>query len=145
MKFVTQITMKDVACNKKYLGIDWGEKRIGLAQGDSETRMAGPFKVVGGLKEVLEIIKKEKINFVVIGQPFKMRGIELEMGKSFSEFFDRLKSKCPVPIFTVDERLSSLAADSLVGTKKTKASRDAIAAMLILQSYFDSNPTLTLP
>ena len=100
--------------------------------------MASPFKIVSGLREVLEIVNKEEIDFVVVGQPFKMRGRDLEMGKSFADFFNRLKSKSPVPVFTVDERLSSLAADALVGSKKTKASRDTVAAMLILQSYFDN-------
>lgn len=131
--------MSLITQNNKYLGIDWGEKRIGLALGDSETKMAGPFKVVSSLKEVVESVNKEKIDFVVIGQPFKMRGVEHELGKAFTDFFESLKRKCPVPVFTVDERLSSLAADSLVGTKKTKASRDAVSAMIILQSYFDSS------
>ena len=50
-----------------------------------------------------------------------------------------MKNKIGVPIELVDERLSSKAADALVGSKKTKAPRDMLAAMLILQTYLDKH------
>ena len=53
------------------------------------------------------------------------------------KFIDELKSKIKIPLELVDERLSSKAADALTGNKKTKFSRDAISAMIILQSYLD--------
>ena len=67
---------------------------------------------------------------------------ELEVtDEKYNKFIEELKSKISLPIKTVDERLSSKAADALVGDKKTKASRDEIAAMLILQSYLDTKET----
>lgn len=120
----------------KYLGIDWGEKRIGLALGDSETKIATPFKVVGGIDEIIKIIKDEDINTAVVGVPLKMGGGE-KISDEFIRFIDLLKEKISIPIYKVDERLSSKAADALAGGKKVKAERDAIAAMLILQSYLD--------
>ena len=123
---------------KKYLGIDWGEKRIGLALGDSETKLASPFCVVAQASEVIDIINKEKIDYLMIGQPIKMSGAKDNFTKGFEEFLDFIKSNCDIPVELIDERLTSKAADALSGTKKTKASRDSLAAMLILQSYFDT-------
>lgn len=124
--------------NKKYLGIDWGEKRIGLALGDSETKLASPFKVVGGIEEIVNIIKDEGIDEIIIGAPLKMSNSKLRMSNEFLDFFELLKNKISIPIKKIDERLSSKAADALAGDKKTKASRDALAAMIILQTYLDS-------
>lgn len=120
-----------------YLGIDWGEKRIGLALGDSETRIATPFKVVAGMSDIFPIIKEEEIDIIVIGKPYSISNSKFKISKEFSYFLNTLKEKTGVQIFTVDERLTSKAADALVGNKKTKAARDSIAAMLILQSYLD--------
>lgn len=122
---------------KRYLAIDWGLSRIGLAAGDSETKIAIPFKVAADIKEVLAVIKKEKIDEVVIGQPIKMSGEKNNLTAGFDLFFNALKINTSLPIILVDERLSSKAADALSGTKKTKAKQDAVAAMLVLQSYFD--------
>lgn len=120
----------------KYLGIDWGEKRIGLSLGDSELKIASPFKVVSGLNELVDIIKKEEIDEIIIGDPIKMSGRESDRAE-FDEFVGNLKKKTSLSIELIDERLTSKAADSLPGDKKTKSERDAIAAMLILQTYLD--------
>ena len=122
--------------DKKYLGIDWGEKRIGLSLGNASTKMATPYGVVNSRKELLEIIKTEEIDEIVLGVPISLSGNKY-LGEEFEKFHIFLKEKTGLKIQTVDERLSSKAADSLPGTKKTKASRDAIAAMLILQTYLD--------
>ena len=125
--------------NKKYLGIDWGKVRIGLAIGYSETKMAMPFKVVKNINDIINIIRDEEINIVVIGEPRKMQNKNLKMDNEFLKFINLLEDKINIPIKKIDERLSSLAADALEGNKKTKASRDALAAMLILQTYLDSS------
>jgi putative Holliday junction resolvase len=122
---------------KKYLGIDWGEARIGLALADSESKLATPHKVVPTFEEVLEVVREEQIDMIVVGQPVKMGGEELGLQKEFADFLGDLKNQTRLPISIIDERLTSKAADALPGDKKTKAERDAIAAMLILQSYLD--------
>jgi len=121
---------------KKYLGIDWGLSRIGTALGDSETKMAFPFKTVYNLKEILELIEIENIDEIVLGKPLKMSGSS-QLNNDFKKFSKELENKIEIPFKYIDERLSSKASDALVGDKKTKASRDEISAMLILQSYFD--------
>ena len=123
---------------KKYLGVDWGEKRIGLALADSETGIAVPFKTVEAAAEVAKVVKDEEVDVVVVGRPGRITNYELQItNKKYNKFIDDLKKKITVPIKLVDERLSSKAADALPGDKKTKSSRDEIAAMLILQSYLD--------
>jgi putative Holliday junction resolvase len=121
----------------KYLGIDWGEKRIGLALGDSETKIATPYKVVSSIDEVIKAVKDEDINVVVVGKPFQISDFRFQISDEFNGFLNLLKNKVNIPVKTVDERLSSKAADALGGDKKTKAARDAVAAMLILQTYLD--------
>jgi putative Holliday junction resolvase len=122
---------------EKYLGIDWGEKRIGLALGDSLTKTATPFKIVGGIQDIIKIVKEEEIDVIVIGEPLKMSDIEYPLSDDFLKFLKALKNKLQIPVEKIDERLSSLGADALLGDKKTKAPRDTVAAMLILQNYLD--------
>ena len=121
----------------KYLGIDWGEKRIGLALADSETKLATPFKTVEDADGIVRALEDEQIDIIVLGKPYQISNLQLPISKQFEEFLNELKNKTNIAIELVDERLSSKAADALVGNKKTKANRDEIAAMLILQSYLD--------
>lgn len=121
----------------KYIGIDWGEKRIGLAFGESGANVAVPHKVVSSLNEVIAEIKEEEVDCVVLGKPVKLSGSEENMTDGFSDFLKKLRSQIDITIELIDERLTSLAADARIGDKKTKAPRDSIAAMEILQSYLD--------
>jgi putative holliday junction resolvase len=123
--------------DRQYLGIDWGEKRIGLALADGETKMALPLGTVSNLKELLKVIKEENITAIIIGLPQKMSGEEAD-NKGFLNFLKELKEKSEIEVIAIDERLSSKAADALFGGKKDKAQRDEIAATLILQSYLDT-------
>ena len=123
---------------KLYLGIDWGEKRIGLAMANSLLKIAIPLQTVVNLEELLNVAKKESINELVLGYPVKMSGQDQDENSPFSIFLKKIKSKINIPVHLVDERLSSLEADQRVGTKKSKASRDEIAAMIILQSFLDN-------
>lgn len=121
---------------QQYLGVDWGEKRIGLAMADAETRLALPFMTVADLRSLLAIIETEDVGLVIIGSPRKMAGEEAS-NPLFLHFLRELKSKSAVPVVTVDERLSSKAADALPGGKRDKAGRDEIAAVIFLQNYLD--------
>jgi putative Holliday junction resolvase len=122
----------------KYLGVDWGEERIGLASGDSEVSLALPLKTVSTLAEVLAIIHEEETDVVVLGDPRKMSGAAADSARWLS-FYAQLKERGGRRVELVDERLSSLAADALEGEEEEKADRDQIAASLILQDYLDKN------
>jgi putative Holliday junction resolvase len=123
---------------KKYLGIDWGEVRIGLATADSEVNLALPLKTVSDLAGVLNAIKEEEIDVIVLGSPKKMSGEKAD-SPSWLSFLEELKERSGKPVELVDERLSSLAADALEGEEGEKADRDEIAATIILQDYLDIN------
>ena len=123
--------------NIRLIGIDWGEKRLGVALAESEVCLATPFMAAANLSELLHIITAEKIDLIVLGEPQKMRGKTNDINPQFKEFLRLLKTKTDLRIELIDERLSSKNADALVGSKKTKAPRDAVAAMIILQSYLD--------
>lgn len=120
----------------KYLGLDWGEKRIGLATADNEVNMALPLKTVASLAEVLVIILEEEIDIIIVGSPQKMNGTVAD-NQIWRHFIDELAERSGRRIELVDERLSSLAADALFGEDYDKAGRDEIAATIILQSYLD--------
>lgn len=118
------------------LGIDWGEKRIGLALGDSATKVATPWKTVADLSEVLTAVAEEGPEIVVVGAPYKYPGSS-ELSDDFVRFLKRLKGEVRAEVVTVDERLTSKEADSLPGDAKLKADRDPLAAMLILRQYLE--------
>ena len=119
-----------------YLGVDWGEKRIGLATADSEVKLSLPLKTVATLTEVLDVLKEEETDIIVIGAPQKMSG-EAANNPLWVNFVAQLKEKSGLPVEMIDERLSSLAADALGGPDNQTAGRDEIAASIILQSYLD--------
>lgn len=122
---------------KKYLGIDWGEKRIGLATAEEELNMALPLGTVADIAGILQVIGEEEITQIVLGRPYKMAGLEHELNPVFLKFVADLEAQVNIPIIQIDERLSSLAADAMGGPKKMRAGRDEIAAALILQNYLD--------
>lgn len=123
----------------KYLGIDYGTKRIGLAFGDAETKTAVVFGTVKNIDEIISVINKEEVDAVVVGKPYSIVNVAHDLPENFRTFINELTSKLPekVKIIFEDERLSSKYADSLFGGKKDKASRDEIAAVSILQGYLD--------
>ncbi|MGI6374095.1 MAG: Holliday junction resolvase RuvX [Patescibacteria group bacterium] len=123
---------------KKYLGVDWGEKRIGLAIANSELKMALPFKTISSLAELLTLIETEEIDELILGQPIKLSGQAAD-NPQWLEFVKKLNQLSQVKVRLVDERLSSLAADALFSGLKEQAPRDETAAMIILQNYLDAN------
>ena len=126
---------------KNYLGIDWGEKRIGLALADSDNNIATPFKTIENISKLLEIIKEEEINELVVGLPKKMSGEQADNVK-FMKFVEILKKRLvdkKVKINFIDERLSSVQADSLTFKGIKQLGRDSLSAMIILQSFLDRN------
>jgi putative Holliday junction resolvase len=125
---------------KKYLGLDYGTKRIGLAIGDDYAKTAVVFGTVENLNEVKKIVAAEDIEIIVIGAPYSVIDSSRELPINFQKFLAELKAMLPdIKIILEDERLSSKYADSLIGGKKTKAGRDEIAAISILQGYLDRN------
>lgn len=124
----------------KYLGIDYGRKKIGLAV--SEGMIAEPLKVVRfGKKEVAlakieQIVKTESIEKVIIGVS------EGKMGEETREFTKLLKEKISAEVFFQDETLSTQSAQELsltanIKRRKRREMEDAYSAAIILQAYID--------
>ena len=131
----------------RYLGIDYGQKRTGLAVCDRAETIASPLKVLTvGRRELVasiaEIVERENIEAIVLGLPLNMDGTAGRQAKSVQDFARRIKEHVRGPVYFHDERLSSFEAEGkLSGSgltrKKKKARLDAVAAAAILQSFLD--------
>ncbi|OPZ77169.1 MAG: putative Holliday junction resolvase [Alphaproteobacteria bacterium ADurb.Bin438] len=129
--------------NKPLLGIDFGEKRIGLALSDSLLMIASPYKIVYSVKEFDAEIQKLDLGGVIVGYPLQMNGEEGEIAKKARAFGDRIYTKFKLPIFLKDERLSSCAVERMMieefdlSREKRKKAIDKNAAAFILQGFLD--------
>jgi putative Holliday junction resolvase len=130
----------------RYLAIDYGTKRTGLAICDQAETITSPLTVIEGqkqlLKKIKEIIAKEKVNAVVLGLPLNMDGTESSQTKFVLKFAEQLKSHLNIPIHLHDERLSSFGAqqklyEANLTRGKRKKRLDAVAAADILESFLE--------
>jgi putative Holliday junction resolvase len=133
----------------KILGIDYGEKRVGLAVSDPSNMVARSLKVLmrnetrRWLGEMKEIIEQNKIGKIVIGLPRNMNGSLGEKGKEVLAFVKVLEKVVNVPIVTWDERLTTVSAEKVLvqaelSRKKRRDILDKLSACIILQNYLDS-------
>lgn len=121
----------------KYIGIDWGEKRIGLAVADDVTWFAMPLAVVYSFDELIDFLIKEEPSRLVVGMPYTMEGKSGAAVQKVKNFIGLIKERINLPIDEIDERLTSRAADSLYKDKTDLEEKDAVAAMVLLQDYID--------
>ncbi len=122
----------------KILGIDYGERKVGLSL--SAGSLALPWKILNNFKSnqelieiIIEIIKQEKVEAVVIGMPLSLDGKLSVQTRVVKEFFELFKKNISIPLFAVDERYSSQMAQTQLAGKND----DAQAAANILQTYLD--------
>lgn len=124
------------------MALDYGTKRIGLASGDLEVKIAFPRGVIENkgidfvIERVLALSEELDVKNIIIGLPLSMKE-EQKPNKILSEIdnLSELLSKNGLKVFLVDERLSSFEASNLTGQK---FKIDAHAAQIILQRYFDN-------
>ncbi len=126
-----------------YLGIDWGEKKIGLAIADEEMRMAFANQVILNDKNIWEnlssIIDEYSIEKIVIG--LSTNDVQTDNEKKIRLFADELKSKFNVEVFFTEEMFSTREAQTNLraqDVKKLDSKDDAEAARILLQSYLDN-------
>ena len=129
------------------LGIDWGEKRIGLAFADSigVALPVNPAVSSSKRKRFLQIenfIKERSINEIVVGYPLNMSGSVGFKAKEVDLFIAELERRFHLPVHRVDERLSSHSVEQGLKFQKKKPSRqsgeiDSRAAALILQDFIE--------
>jgi putative holliday junction resolvase len=130
----------------RYLAIDYGTRRTGLAICDPSETIVSPLAVIEGQKnlaeKILEIIARENVEAIVLGLPLNMDGTAGSQAKMSTRFAEELKKRANIPVHFQDERLSSFAAEEKLApadfTRKKKAKRlDAIAAAQILESFLE--------
>ena len=135
----------------RYLAIDYGLKRTGLAICDDGESITSPLKVLTEPKllvdSIVKIAKEEEVGAIVIGLPLNMDdGSEGPMAKRVREFASEFEGRIDLPIFFQDERLSSFDAEGkmagLYTRKKKKGRLDAVAAASILQTFLDNKNNL---
>lgn len=134
----------------RFLGIDYGTKRIGLAVGDDSAGIASPLETIevrGGTadhaRQVTSVAQAYEVDAFVIGLPVNMDGTEGKQAKLTRRFGVALNATDPRPIHYFEEQLSSVAARELLRStglprKKQKALEDTIAAQVILQEFLDA-------
>jgi putative Holliday junction resolvase len=130
----------------RYLAIDYGTKRTGLAICDSGETIVSPLSVLEGqkdlLKKIADIVKTEGVEAIVLGLPLNMDDSEGPQAKLVLKFADQLKEHLGLPIHFQDERLSSFGAEGKLAPAeltrgKKKKRLDAVAAAQILEAFLE--------
>ena len=134
---------------KKYVALDVGDVRIGVAKSDIMGILATPLEVIDrrkvkAVKRIEEILIQENTKSLVIGIPKSLDGTEKRQAEKVREFIEKLnKSIEGLETFEVDERLTTVSADRLLNETNKKGALekrkvvDKVAAAIILQTFLD--------
>lgn len=133
------------------LAFDFGEKRIGVAVGEWETLSAHPLETIAGVANgprfarIAELIGEWRPVELVVGLPMSLEGEEHDLSRRCRRFGNQLNGRFGLPVRLVDERLTSVEAESRLReaglkVRNNKAAVDSLAAQEILQDYFSSQP-----
>lgn len=135
----------------RILGVDYGERRIGLAISDPSATIAQPLATLirragkrPPVSKILEIITANDVEAAVIGLPLTLAGDESDWTRTVRSFGEAVQVRAGIPVHFLDERLTSVQAERSVralGLKKShreqKERIDAAAAMILLQRFLD--------
>lgn len=130
------------------LAFDFGTRKIGVAVGDWETRMAHPLEVIRGeandprFARIAALIAEWHPTQLVAGLPLSLEGEEHDLTRRARRFANQLNGRFHLPVSLVDERLTSVAADARLREAGVNAAgrrqvEDSVAAQQILQDHFD--------
>jgi putative Holliday junction resolvase len=117
------------------LAFDFGLKRIGVAVGEPETRTAHPLPAVSGFPQIEKLVAEWRPGQLVVGLPVAEQG-EHPLARKVEKFARQLEGRYRLPVARIDERYTSVEAESRLKGVKNKAI-DSVAAQLILEQYFD--------
>lgn len=131
---------------KTVLGFDFGLKRIGVAIGQTLTRSANPLTTLSAIdgiptwEEIENLISIWQAQALIVGLPYQLDGSEQHLSFAAKKFANRLRAKFKLPVFLVDERLTTMAAKSYLKEVKIYAPNeiDQYAAKFILESWLHS-------
>jgi len=128
------------------LGFDYGEKRTGVAVGQSLTLTATGLTTLHSKQQKIDwpaieaLIKEWQPDALVVGIPVHMDGTEQPMTLAARKFSRQLHGRFQLPVFEAEERLTSAEAEQSLGNNQDKAAIDQEAARIILQSWLNSQP-----
>ena len=133
----------------RFLSLDVGEKRIGVALSDPTGMLATPLTTIRrtgeapDVDEVLRLADEHEVGEIIVGMPLSLSGHKGPQAHRVARFEAALAQRAAVPVTSVDERYSSVQAEGLlrasgVQPSRDKARVDAAAAAVILQSYLDA-------
>ena len=133
----------------RILGLDIGDKRVGVAVSDPEEIIASPLTVItrdngsSTIDTIVRLMGQYDVKRIVVGLPYSLDGSLGIQASKVKDFVDKLSQSASADIKLWDERLSTVAAERLLrgaGNKKAreKSRLDAAAAAFILQGYLDS-------
>lgn len=131
------------------MGIDHGERRVGVALSDEDSRIAQPHDTLARrdpdalIAAVGELARAKEVGEIVVGLPLGLDGREGASARRARRFAERLGQATGIPIVLWDERMTTVAAQRALGEAgvRAKAQRtmiDRVAAALMLQSYLDA-------
>jgi len=132
----------------KILGIDFGERRIGVAISDAlkiTAQVLPTIKVKFPQQAIIKlknIISEKNISEIVVGMPYNLKGEKGNTAQKVEVFIEQLKNNFQLPIHIWDERLTSVAAERTIvefgkSPSRNKEKIDQIAALFILQAFLD--------
>jgi len=141
------------------IGLDIGERRIGVALSDPTGLLASPLATIdrsnlkADIDRIVALIPRYAVERIVIGLPKSLSGAIGSQAEKVRAFAEKLGQRAGIPIAYWDERLTSVAAEAVLHQQSRRPSRekgiiDAVAASIILQGYLDSlrnKPRLEAP
>ncbi len=134
----------------RYMALDVGDKRIGVALSDPLQILASPLQTIArtsdeyALHEITGLVNKYEVEKLIIGMPYSLDGTTGPQAEKVLSFKDKISAQIAIEIVLQDERLSSVTADQKLKETGRKSARlkekiDAAAAAVILQSYLDES------
>ena len=133
---------------QQVLGFDFGEKRIGIASGQSITCSSNPVATLTSKNNkpdwaaIETLISEWKPDALIVGLPYYLDGTKSEMTERAEKFSRQLEGRFHLPVYTHNEALSSFEAEQFLHDKKKQHNKqdiDKIAAAIIVQSWLEQN------
>ena len=143
--------------NTRVLGLDVGERRIGVAISGGAGLLATPYTTIQrrsqpqDIATIVRVAQEEMVGQIIVGVPLSLDGSVGPQAERTMAFFEALKAASPVPVKTWDERFSSAEAEQRlreagISPSRNRGRLDASAAAVVLQAYLDTqHQTTTYP
>ena len=126
------------------IAFDYGEKKIGVAVGQTSTNTSSPLQIIFNKDNktnwisISSLLDEWKPDLILLGKPLNMDGSDSEIMKKVDKFYKELKSIYDVDIEFVDERLTTFEAREILKDEKHD-NVDAHAAKILIDNWFDIN------